>query len=171
MITLINSDQTEFSSVVRGQDDQLVEVLAKIHQLEAHFNATLQQLTDVFSDTLGQELSKMAANHSQLHTSLTNHSLRMQSALEEVILNPTLTLILTCNFDHINNVNIFTVNSFVFCYQIVFINNTMLLFSLAILFLSDGLLNGKAVQDVLYQIHKIRSYVLLFVFDARKVPS
>jgi hypothetical protein len=83
--TLINSDQTEFSSVVRGQDDQLEEVLAKIHQLEAHLNTTLQQLTDIFNDTLGQELSKMAANHSQLHTSLTNHSLWIQTALEEVI--------------------------------------------------------------------------------------
>jgi hypothetical protein len=70
----------------------LAEVLAKIHQLEAHFNTTQQQLTALFNDTLGQELSKMAANHSQLHTSLTNHSLRIQTALEEVILNSTLTL-------------------------------------------------------------------------------
>jgi hypothetical protein len=70
----------------------LVAVLAKIHQLEAHLNTTLQQLADLFNDTLGLELSKMAANHSQLHTSLTNHSLRFQTALEEVIVNSTSTL-------------------------------------------------------------------------------
>jgi len=61
------------------------DVLAKIHWLETHFNTSLHQLRDLFNGTLQQELSKMAENNILLHTSFTDHSLKIEKALEKVI--------------------------------------------------------------------------------------